>query len=233
MKLSIVVPVLDEAAELPALLPRLRALARHAEIVVVDGGSADGSAVRLRAAGFTVLQAPRGRALQMNAGAARARGEWLLFLHADTELPRRALAQLRRAMADRRVLWGRFDVRIAGPSRWFGLIAAAMNLRSRSTGIATGDQAMFVRRAVFEAVGGFPAQPLMEDVELSVRLRRLAWPACLPGPVITSGRRWLAHGVWRTVGLMWWLRLRYALGAPPEALWRLYYGRPRPALRKR
>ncbi|HEY0859207.1 MAG TPA: TIGR04283 family arsenosugar biosynthesis glycosyltransferase, partial [Albitalea sp.] len=168
-----------------------------------------------------LLRAPRGRARQMNAGAAQARGEVLLFLHADTALPEGALAAIGEAI-DGGALWGRFDVSIAGASAMFPLIAALMNRRSRWSGIATGDQAMFVRRDTFERVGGFPDQPLMEDIELSLRLRRLARPACLRPPVTTSGRRWERFGVWRTIWLMWRLRLLYWLGTPAERLAKAY-----------
>ncbi|BCX81929.1 hypothetical protein MIT9_P1511 [Methylomarinovum caldicuralii] len=212
--LSIVVPMLDERAQLPALLDHLDAFAAEAEILLVDGGSGDGGPAYARHRGFRVLDAPRGRARQMNAGAAATRGEWLLFLHADTRLPAGALGQIR--WSGRR--WGRFDVRIAGRSPWLAVVAAMMNLRSRLTGIATGDQAIFVRRNAFEAVGGFPDQPLMEDIELSRRLKRLGPPACLPGPALTSGRRWEENGVWRTIVLMWSLRLAYWLGADPKTL---------------
>jgi rSAM/selenodomain-associated transferase 2 len=221
--LSIVVPVLDEAAAQPAALAHLGALrAAGAEIVVVDGGSRDGSAERWRAvADVLLLDAPRGRARQMNAGAAATHGTALLFLHADTRLPDGALERVAQALQQR--AWGRFDVTIDGRTRRLRLVAALMNARSRATGIATGDQAMFVRRDAFDAVGGFPDQPLMEDIELSRRLKRTAGaPACLRERVVTSGRRWERHGVWRTVALMWRLRLLYWLGVPAERLARSY-----------
>jgi rSAM/selenodomain-associated transferase 2 len=152
----------------------------------------------------------------MNAGAALAKGDALLFLHADTELPAQALSVIELALRRRR--WGRFDVALAGRPWMLRLIAAMMNLRSRLTGIATGDQAIFVARAAFGAVGGFPDQPLMEDIELSRRLKRLGPPACLSDRVVTSGRRWENHGVWRTVLLMWRLRFDYWRGVPAERL---------------
>jgi rSAM/selenodomain-associated transferase 2 len=168
-----------------------------------------------------VLAAPRGRARQMNAGAAASRHEVLLFLHADTLLPGNADVVVRRALRHSAV-WGRFDVHIDGRSRMFPLIAALMNARSRVTGIATGDQALFVRRATFERLGGFPDQPLMEDVELSRRLRGVGPPACLRERVLTSGRRWERHGVWHTIFLMWRLRWRYWRGTSAEVLARAW-----------
>ena len=223
MALSIIVPMLNEAAALPGLLAQLaRWRTRGCEVVVVDGGSTDGSATMARAAGFTVVDAERGRARQMNAGAALARGEVLVFLHADTQLPTEADAAVRGALADERRDWGRFDVRITGRAPMLRVVAALMNLRSRLTGIATGDQAMFVRREAFDAVGGFPLQPLMEDIELSRRLLRRSRPACLRARVTTSGRRWEQRGVWRTIVLMWRLRWAYWRGVPAEVLAEAY-----------
>lgn len=224
--LSIILPVLNEAAGLAAALSALAPLrGPGVEVIVVDGGSDDDGPLIAAGLADRVLVAPRGRARQMNAGAAIARGEVLLFLHADTRLPCEAVDEVCRVIGGGQ-LWGRFDVRIEGASRAFPLIAMMMSLRSRWTGIATGDQAIFVARAVFRAVGGYPDQPLMEDIELSRRLRRLAPPACLCAPVRTSGRRWEAHGVARTVLLMWWLRASYALGADPAKLARRYGYRP-------
>jgi rSAM/selenodomain-associated transferase 2 len=217
--LSVIVPMLDEAAELPALLAHLAHWrARGCEVLLVDGGSVDNSAAMARAAGFMVVDGERGRARQMNAGAANACGEVLLFLHADTQLPAEADVAVGAALADGRRAWGRFDVLIAGRPPMLRVVAALMNLRSRLTGIATGDQAMFVRRDVFAAVGGFPVQPLMEDVELSRRLLRRSRPACLRVRATTSGRRWEQRGVWRTIVLMWRLRWAYWRGVPAEVL---------------
>lgn len=215
-------PALNEAAGIAATLHAL-APWRGAgdEVIVVDGGSHDGTAAQARAGADRVLAGPRGRARQMNAGAALASGEWLLFLHADTRLPPGARDAID-AAAQRGARWGRFDVRIEGRSRWLPLIAALMNRRSRLTGIATGDQAIFVQRAWFQQLGGYADQPLMEDIELSRRLRALARPACLRERVVTSGRRWETRGVWRTVWLMWTLRWRYWHGAAPEDLARAY-----------
>lgn len=221
--LSIVIPVLDEAAGIGAALARLQAFrGRGCEVIVVDGGSGDGTVDLARAACDRVAVSPPGRAMQMNAGASVARGDALVFLHADTELPTDADRLVLEALGGNRHVWGRFDVRITGRPAMLRVIAAMMNLRSRLTGVATGDQAIFCRRATFDAVGGFPSQPLMEDVEISKRLRRLGPPACLRERVTTSGRRWEKHGVTRTILLMWRLRLAYFLGVDPARLVRSY-----------
>jgi rSAM/selenodomain-associated transferase 2 len=219
--LGIVMPVLDEAVGLVAVLQSLQPLrVRGAELLIVDGGSRDGTPALAAPWADQVIAAPRGRARQMNAGAAASRAPRLLFLHADTRLPADADARVAAALAC--APWGRFDVRIDGRSRWLPVVAALMNLRSRLTGIATGDQAIFVRREVFERLGGYPDQPLMEDVEISRRLRAIGSPACLRQHVVTSGRRWDAHGAWRTIRLMWRLRWRYWCGASPQLLAETY-----------
>jgi rSAM/selenodomain-associated transferase 2 len=221
--LSIVMPVLNEAAVLDAVLQALAPLtARGAQLIVADGGSSDGTTALAQAAGALVVHAPRGRALQMNAGAQLASAKLLLFLHADTLLPDDADRLMARALDDGVAVWGRFDVRIDGQPPLLRMVAALMNKRSRWSGIATGDQAIFMTRAAFDAVGGFPVQPLMEDIEISKRLRRISSPACLRAQVLTSGRRWKTHGVWRTVLLMWRLRFAYWRGAAPERLAELY-----------
>ena len=220
--LSIVIPVLDEAAGIQALLASLAPLrARGAELIVVDGGSSDATPALAAPLADLLLVAARGRARQMNAGAARAQGQALLFLHADTTLPPGADRLVQQALAGAAV-WGRFDVHISGRPLMLRVVAALMNCRSRWTGIATGDQAMFVRRDLFMQVGGFADQPLMEDIALSRRLRAIAAPACLRARVTTSGRRWLSRGVWRTIFLMWRLRWRYWRGEPAELLARAY-----------
>jgi len=217
--LSIVVPVLDEAEGIVATLASLAPLrARGAELIVVDGGSRDATVARAQALADRVIEGPRGRARQMNAGAAVARGPTLLFLHADTRLPEDADRLIASALGVAPLAWGRFDVAIEGHSRMLPVVAAMMNARSRLSGIATGDQAMFMTRAAFEAAGGFPDQPLMEDIELSARLKRLSTPVCLRERVLTSGRRWEQRGVWRTIVLMWRLRLLYALGVRADRL---------------
>jgi rSAM/selenodomain-associated transferase 2 len=218
--LSIIVPALREAANLARLLPALRAAAPGAEIIVADAGSDEGTReVAMRVAGVTVLTCERGRARQMNAGARAARGDTLLFLHADTVLPDGFEASITRALTEPGVVAGRFDVRLDNP-RWpFRMIGSLMNLRSRWSGISTGDQALFVRRDVFEALGGFPDIPLMEDIELTRRGRQ----AALRERVTTSARKWEREGVARTIGLMWTLRLLYACGVSPARLHRWYY----------
>jgi rSAM/selenodomain-associated transferase 2 len=220
-RLSVVIPVLNESAGIHAALQALAPLvARGAQVVVADGGSTDDTVALAKA--VQVVQTARGRALQMNAGAQQASGDLLLFLHADTKLPPDADRLIEQALASGPQVWGRFDVCIEGKPRMLRVIAAFMNRRSRWTGIATGDQALFMTRAAFDAVGGFPAQPLMEDIEMSKRLRKLSRPACLRARVVTSGRRWETRGVWRTVLLMWRLRLAYWRGAAPERLAKLY-----------
>lgn len=226
--LSIIVPVLDEATLIEGALAALAPCrARGTEVIVVDGGSRDASAELARPLADRTLPAPRGRAAQMNAGAAAARGDVLLFLHVDTQLP----ADADRLVVDRlhasRRFWGRFNVAIAGQSPLLPLVARMMNLRSRLTGIATGDQAMFVTRAAFAQAGGFPDIPLMEDIALSARLKRLGRPLCLAERATTSGRRWETHGVVRTILTMWRLRLAWWLGAEPAALARAYGYAPR------
>lgn len=221
--LSIVMPVLDEAATLGATLRPLQAWrARGCELLVVDGGSRDATVAVARGACDAVIEAARGRAAQMNAGAAVARGDVLLFLHADTRLPGDADAAIRESLGTSGRCWGRFDVVIEGRSRMLPVVAKLMNARSRLTGICTGDQAMFCTRQAFRAVGGFPAISLMEDIALSKALCRLSRPACLRLRVVTSGRRWDEHGAWSTILLMWRLRAAYFLGADPAVLARRY-----------
>ena len=221
MRLSIVMPVQNEAAGIVATLEALAPLrARGAEVIVVDGGSTDATPDVARTLADCVLSAPRGRAVQMNAGAAIAGGDVILFLHADTRLPENADALLCDALAKTHRVWGRFDVGFSGGA--LPLAAVTMNLRSRLTGIATGDQAMFITREAFARVGGFPTIVLMEDVALSARLKRVSPPACLRARVTTSPRRWRRQGTLRTVLLMWRLRLAFFLGADPKRLARAY-----------
>jgi len=225
--LSIIIPVLNEAEHIIAALEALAPLRdRGTEVILVDGGSSDATVEYAQPLADRVISAPRGRAVQMNAGAAIARGDVLLFLHADTTLPQDADRLILDALSKSRRIWGRFDVRIDGRA-FLTIVAAMMNLRSRLTGIATGDQAMFVQRDVFAAVGGFPEVALMEDIALSRRLKRRGRPLCLSQSVSTSGRRWEQHGVARTILLMWRLRLAYFFGAEPAALARQYGYAPR------
>lgn len=221
--LSVIVPLFNEATQLPDLLAHLLPFQRAgSEVILVDGGSRDGSAELAAAAGFTVLRTDCGRALQMNKGAEKATGGVLLFLHADTRLPEDALQHVAASLVQRGFDWGRFDVCITGRPAMLRVVAHLMNWRSRLSGIATGDQAIFVRRAVFERVGGFPVQPLMEDVEMSKRLLAFSRPACIAQCATTSGRRWESRGVWRTILLMWRLRWAYWRGTEAAELARRY-----------
>lgn len=228
MRLSVVVPALDEAANLARLLPDLRRAGPDIEIIVVDGGSRDGTPDVVRGqAGVRLLEGARGRARQMNAGARQAGGDVLLFLHADTRLPDGAPGAITAALADPAVVGGRFDVRFDSRRRVLGVVAWFMNARSRATSICTGDQAIFVRRAAFEAVGGYPDIALMEDIELCRRLKARGRLAALRARVTTSARKWEREGPLRTIGLMWTLRLLYFCGVAPGRLHRWYYGPPR------
>jgi rSAM/selenodomain-associated transferase 2 len=220
--LSVIIPVWMEAGSVTATLRALRPIRAHGhEVIVVDGGSTDGTGDLARPLCDRVVSSEKGRAVQMNAGAAVARGELLLFLHADTRLPHNALDHLAGFFRSRRA-WGRFDVRLSGQRPVFRMIAWFMNQRSRLTGICTGDQAMFVRRDVFEALAGFHPMPLMEDVEFSRRLCLVSRPFCIKEPVVTDSRRWEKYGTWRTIFLMWQLRWRYWRGQSPESLAQIY-----------
>jgi rSAM/selenodomain-associated transferase 2 len=222
-RISIVMPTLNEAGGIRETLHALVPLRRAGhEVIVVDGGSRDGT--RDLAAPFAdrVLVAPAGRAQQMNAGAAAARGDVLWFLHADTVPDSDAGETVLAALAASGRDWGRFDVRLSGHHPLLRMVETLMNLRSRFTGIATGDQGMFVRRTSFQAAGAFPDIPLMEDIALSRQLRRSGRPVCVRNRLKTSSRRWEARGVLCTIALMWWLRLAYFLGADPRRLARWY-----------
>jgi rSAM/selenodomain-associated transferase 2 len=223
-ELTIIIPVLNEAAIIVECLARLQTLREGGgtEILVVDGGSSDATVALARPLADRVLAAPASRAGQMNAGAAIAQGDTLLFLHADCALPEDADGLVVLAMNDHRQGWGFFEVDIVGRHPMLKVIAWFMNRRSKLTGIASGDQAMFVRRSWFAAAGGFPAIPLMEDIAMSRGLRARYVPVCLQAKVKTSARRWHKQGVFRTILRMWWLRLRYFLGADPSQLARLY-----------
>jgi rSAM/selenodomain-associated transferase 2 len=223
LRLSIILPVLNEASGIETRLADLTGLRRAGcEVIVVDGGSGDGTAVRAAPLCDQLIESEPGRALQMNAGAAHAHAGLLLFLHADTALPAGALDAIESVTRGLGIAWGRFDVSLDSPRRTLKLVGAMMNLRSRLSGVATGDQALFMTREAFDSVGGFAPIALMEDVDISKRLRRLARPHCLRLRVTTSARRWESQGVWRTIFLMWRLRLAYFFGASPDALAQRY-----------
>nr|TFG55580.1 MAG: glycosyltransferase [Hyphomicrobiales bacterium] len=226
--ISIIIPTLNEAENIERTLISLSPLRAHgAEIIVVDGGSEDGTPEIARAYADRTVTAPCGRAIQMNAGAALARGQTLLFLHADSFLPESADILIARAFAGTKRVWGRFDIRIDSPHPVLILVAAMINLRTRLTGIATGDQAIFVRSEIFKAMGGYPAIPLMEDIALSSKLRTKSRPISIGRKVTTSARRWHTHGIFRTIILMWRLRLAYFWGRDTKTLARLYEGNRR------
>jgi rSAM/selenodomain-associated transferase 2 len=225
MRLSIIIPTLNEADNIATTLAPLQAMrARGAEVIVVDGGSSDATCDIALQLCDRVISGTRGRAAQMNLGAAHATGDALWFLHADTTAPPHA----DRVIMDQISLgakWGRFDVAISGHHVMLNVIAWFMNHRSRLTDIATGDQGLFILRKTFIDVGGFPDQPLMEDVELCKRLKLLSPPVALRECLITAGRRWEQRGVWRTIFLMWQLRLRYFFGANAIDIHTAYYGK--------
>ncbi len=227
-RISIIIPVLNECAALQQHLPLLQGVreAGH-EVIVVDGGSRDNSEIVAAEMADYVIKSEAGRARQMNVGAEMAQGDVLLFLHIDTVLPSDALPVIQENLQPMTTVWGRFDVRLSGSRKVFRFIEYFINLRSRVSGVATGDQAIFVRSALFRELGGFPEISLMEDVALSKTLRRIAAPVCLRETVTTSSRRWEQHGVARTILLMWWLRLLYWCGVAPQKLHDMYIRRKR------
>jgi rSAM/selenodomain-associated transferase 2 len=218
---SVIVPVLNEEL---AIGPALESVLRldPDEILVVDGGSLDKSREVAAAMGVNVISSERGRARQMNLGARLARGEVLLFLHADTRLPDSALADIHRALQDPNVAGGRFDVSLDGAGWMLKMVGAMISLRSRLSRVATGDQAIFIRREIFTRLGGYPDIPLMEDVAFSRALKRVGKVACLKSRVVTSARRWQTEGIWRTIFRMWALKSLYLLGVSPFWLKRFY-----------
>lgn len=223
LSLSIIIPALNEAEHITATLDSLQPLRqRGVEVIVVDGGSSDDTVPLATERADKVITSPRGRALQLNAGAAAARGEILCFLHADSGLPDGADGLIVGGLSGSRRSWGRFDVSITGTHPMLRVIAQMMNWRSRLTGIATGDQGLFMTRSLFEAAGRFPEIALMEDIAFTRQLKRYGAPLCIAHRMTTSGRRWEKHGVWRTILLMWRLRLAYFLGADPDRLARQY-----------
>lgn len=222
-RISVIIPALNEAASIAGVLQALAPLRSHGhEVIVVDGGSGDGTPALAAPLADRVLQAPRGRALQMNAGARAAAGEVLWFLHADTVPPADVDKLILAALGQSGRSWGHFDVRLSGASAVLRMVAFMMNRRSRLSGIATGDQGIFVLREVFERAGGFPEIPLMEDIALSRALKKYSRPAHAARGLLTSSRRWEQRGVWRTILLMWRLRLAYFFGADPRRLAGLY-----------
>lgn len=222
--ISVIIPTYNESKTIGGTIKHLRRWDNILEIIVVDGGSNDGT-VDLIKPGVKLIQAPRGRAGQMNAGARLASGEVLLFLHSDTRLPRAFPQQLESALSHSGVVGGAFKMRIDHPGLFFYLASLGSNLRAVLTGIYFGDQAIFVRRNVFCQIGGFPPIALMEDWELSLGMRRVGKTMLLPGPVTTSARRWLKHGKWRTAWLMHKIKTLYLLGASPEDLKKMYSDR--------
>lgn len=220
--LSIIMPALDEADLIADSLAQFAKSERaEIELIVVDGGSQDRTVEIARRFADQVLIRPGGRAIQMNHGASRARGTYLLFLHADTHLPPDFLEVLRPYFRER-CIWGRFDVRLSGKNPLFRLIELMINQRSRFNGIATGDQCIFVRRSVFDSLGGYPEIALMEDIALSRALKKIRLPLCLRAKALTSSRRWERYGIVRTILLMWRLRFLYFLGYDPDKLARRY-----------
>lgn len=223
-RLSIVIPAINEAAQIANTLQALQPLRNNCELLLADGGSDDDSPAIAAPLVDEVLHSSRGRARQMNCGAEQASADVLLFLHADTRLPDFAVNRILQAI-DGGYRWGRFDVEFDSQQLIFKLIALLMNWRSRLTGIATGDQAMFISRQAFQAVGGFPEIGLMEDIAISASLKKLGKPCCLTDKVVTSARRWQRHGIFKTILLMWRLRLAYFFGADPNDLAARYYRR--------
>jgi len=220
-KYSIIIPTLNEASCIRECLLALQELRAECQLVVADGGSTDDTREFSLPLVDVFIAAPKGRAVQMNAGAQKASTDVLIFLHADTFLPRPSLALIQHAI-NSGAQWGRFDMQLVGESSMLKVVAAMMNWRSRLTGIATGDQVIFVRRSAFQEVGCFPEIALMEDIAISKRLKKISGCYCLTAKVQSSGRRWETFGVWRTIALMWSLRLRYFFGAEPDTLAKLY-----------
>jgi rSAM/selenodomain-associated transferase 2 len=222
MRISVIIPALNEEKSISATIESIMPLRPH-EVIIVDGGSTDRTIAVCRELGIRALLSPRGRATQMNLGARQATGEVLLFIHADTQLPSSALDDIGLALADARIVGGRFDVRLEGKHWMLKVIGAMISLRSRISRVATGDQGIFVRRDVFAELGGYPDLPLMEDIALSRALKRRGRLACLRSRVVTSARRWEAEGIWRTIFKMWALKSLYLVGISPLRLKR-YYG---------
>jgi rSAM/selenodomain-associated transferase 2 len=221
MNISVIIPVLNEGKTIGATLRALLALAPH-EVIVVDGGSGDGTTDRCRELGVELLSSEPGRARQMNLGARHATGNVLLFLHADTRLPRSAFLDIANALDNPSCAGGRFDVELEGRHWMLRIVGALINMRSRTTKVGTGDQGIFVRREIFSRIGGYPDIPLMEDIAFCRALKKQGRVACLRSRVVTSARRWEKEGVWRTIIRMWALKSLYLAGVSPERLKRFY-----------
>lgn len=220
MKFSIIIPTLNEEKIIQSCLARLQHLRPACEIIIADGGSTDNTVALASSYADQIVSSEQGRALQMNAGASLATGDVLLFLHVDTVLPEGALQLIEQQISSRP--WGRFDIRLSGSHFMFRIIAQMMNWRSALTGIATGDQVIFVTKEAFNAAGQFPRISLMEDIALSKLLNAISPPICLKAKVTSSSRGWERNGIFQTIVLMWVIRLLYFLGADPEVLAELY-----------
>jgi rSAM/selenodomain-associated transferase 2 len=223
MRISIIIPTLNEAEHIGSSLMDLEPFRQDGhEVIVVDGGSKDATVNIAKSRADIVITSAPGRALQMNAGARQATGDVLWFLHADSHVSSIAAEQLLFAFNNKNCYWGRFDISLSGNHFLLRIVEKLMNLRSRITGIATGDQGIFVRRDCFEAIGGYNQIPLMEDIEISRRLKKWSWPCCIHETIKTSSRRWEKYGILSTILLMWRLRLAYAFGVSPEKLAHVY-----------
>jgi rSAM/selenodomain-associated transferase 2 len=223
MKISIIIPVLNEENNIGHLLEKLLPAEQNGhEILVVDGGSQDQTISICKRLGVNVFTSACGRAEQMQAGVRMAHGDVFWFLHADTDL----LYSVNDYLDDIRSVtsagWGRFNIALSNDKFIYKVIGYAINLRSRISGIATGDQGIFINRELFQYIGGFRQQPLMEDIQISRDLLRRGRPAVIKRILMTSARRWERRGVLRTILLMWWLRLLYFMGVSPVTL-RQYY----------
>ena len=221
MKFSIIIPTLNEEKTIQSYLMSLQAIRKYCEIIIVDGGSIDNTQNIATPLADKVIISPKGRANQMNKGARQATGEILLFLHADTYLPENALLLIQEKISGT-AQWGRFDIQLNGMHFMYKVIAQMMNWRSRITGIATGDQVIFVTRKTLKIAGYYPEINLMEDIALCKVLKKISPPICLKERVISSGRRWEYNGIYKTILLMWIIRLRYFFGADPQQLAFLY-----------
>lgn len=221
MLLSIIIPTLNEAEVIITTLRPLQVLRNNCELIIVDGGSVDNTVAKAAPYVDGIITSAPGRAVQMNAGAASARGDTFIFLHADSQLPENVFTIIQEALSQG-YCWGRFDIHLSGKPRLLPVISLLMNIRSRLTGIATGDQAIFITRETFTAIGQYPVIALMEDIALSKKLIPVAKPFCSGDKVISSGRRWEQYGCINTILLMWWLRLLFFLGRAPEKLNKRY-----------